>query len=380
MLSIQTNVPFLDLGATYKELKPELDEAFHRVLNSGWYILGEEVRKFEAEFAEYCGVKHCIGVANGLDALHLSLCAYDIGPGDEVIVPSNTYIATWLAITYTGAKIIPVEPDQRTYNLNPNEIEKAITPNTKAILPVHLYGQPADMDPINAIAEKYDLKVIEDSAQAQGAIYKGKKAGSLGNASGFSFYPGKNLGAFGDAGAITTNEDLVAEKLRMLRNYGSKIKYENQCIGFNSRLDELQAAFLRVKLRYLDLWNKRREKIANSYLQELQGLDLILPKVECNTDSAWHVFVVQTSQRDAFQLFLKNHHIDTIIHYPVPPHLQKAYENLQIDQGQLPIAESIHKKIISLPIGPHMEDIHVNYVIDTVKSFFSLQDYKRNVI
>lgn len=371
MSPIQNNVAFLDLEATYKELKPELDEAFHRVMNSGWYVLGEEVHKFEDEFAKYCGVKNCIGVANGLDALHLILCAYEIGPGDEVIVPSNTYIATWLAITFTGAKIVPVEPDKISYNIDPTEIEKVITPNTKAILPVHLYGQPADMDPINAIAEKYNLKVIEDSAQAQGATYKGRKAGSLGHASGFSFYPGKNLGAYGDAGAITTDDDQIAEKLRMLRNYGSKIKYENQHIGYNSRLDELQAAFLRVKLRYLDLWNKRREVIANFYLQELQGFNLILPKVDKNMNNVWHVFAVQTAQRDTFQKFLRSHHIDTIIHYPIPPHLQKAYGDLQIPQGQLPIAESIHKQIISLPIGPHMEDMHVNYVIDNIKLFFA---------
>jgi dTDP-4-amino-4,6-dideoxygalactose transaminase len=363
-------VPFLDLKATYLELKPELDEAFQRVMNSGYYILGDEVKQFEEEFAQYCGVKHCIGVGNGLEALHLILQAYEIGVGDEVIVPSNTYIATWLAVTYTGAEIIPVEPDPHTYNLDPQRIEKAITPKTKAILPVHLYGQPVDMDPINKLAQKYNLKVIEDSAQAQGALYKGSKTGSLGDASGFSFYPGKNLGAFGDAGTITTQDDQLDEKLRMLRNYGSKIKYENHCIGYNSRLDELQAAFLRVKLRYLDKWNARRMKIARYYLDNLQGLDLILPDVDPNTQSVWHVFVVQTTQREAFQSYLKENGVGTLIHYPIPPHLQKAYQHLGIGHGKLPISERIHKQIVSLPMGPHLDDAQVDYVIDKVKSFF----------
>lgn len=373
MLSVQIKekitVPFLDLKATYQELQKDIDEAYQRVMRSGWYILGEELTAFEKEFAEYCGVKHCIGVGNGLEALHLILKAYDIGVGDEVIVPSNTYIATWLAVTYAGAKIVPVEPDERTYNVDPSAIEKAITSKTKAILPVHLYGQPVDMDPIKEIATKYNLKIIEDSAQAQGALYKGKKAGALGDASGFSFYPGKNLGAFGDAGSITTNDDDLAEKLFMLRNYGSKIKYENQLIGFNSRLDELQAAFLRVKLRYLDKWNKRRSAIAQIYLKELQGLDIVLPKIEKGTDPVWHLFVIQTKQRETLQKFLAEHHISTMIHYPIPPHLQEAYKDLKIVQGDLPISESIHQNILSLPMGPHMNEDQIQHVINITKLF-----------
>lgn len=364
-------VPFLDLKATYLELKPELDEAFHRAMDSGYYILGNEVKQFEEEFSQYCNVKHCIAVGNGLEALHLILRAYEIGVGDEVIVPSNTYIATWLAVTYTGAKIVPVEPDPRTYNLDPQAVETAITAKTKAILPVHLYGQPADMDPINEIAKKYNLKVIEDSAQAQGALYKGKKAGALGDASGFSFYPGKNLGAFGDGGAITTQNDQLAEKLHMLRNYGSKIKYENQCIGYNSRLDELQAAFLRVKLRHLDQWNARRTKIAQYYLDNWQGLDLILPYVDPNTQPVWHIFAIRTKHREAFQNYLKEKGVGTLIHYPIPPHLQKAYQHLGIEEGRLPISETIHKQIVSLPMGPHLDDAQVDYVVDKVKSFFA---------
>jgi dTDP-4-amino-4,6-dideoxygalactose transaminase len=365
-----TQVPFLDLKAPYLELKSELDEAFHRVMNSGHYILGSEIQRFEEEFAHYCGVKHCIGVANGLDALHLILLAYGIGPGDEVIVPSNTFIATWLAVTYTGAQVIPVEPNPLTYNLDPQVIEKAITSKTKAIMPVHLYGQPADMDPINEIAQKYNLKVIEDSAQAQGALYKGRKTGSLGDASGFSFYPGKNLGAFGDAGAITTQDDRLAEKLRMLRNYGSKIKYENQCVGYNSRLDELQAALLRVKLRYLDEWNERRATIAHQYLKSINNDKIILPSVDKNANHVWHVFVVRTKDREALQTHLKSHHIDSLIHYPIPPHLQQAYSEMGWTNGSFPISEKIHAEVLSLPIGPHMNANHIQNVIDVTNGFF----------
>ncbi len=257
-------IPFLDVGAAYLELQNELDDAYHRVLTSGWYILGEEVEAFEREFAAYCGAKYCIGVGNGLEALHLILRAFQIGEGDEVIVPANTYIATWLAVTYAGATPVPVEPDPGTYNLDPDKIEAAITRRTKAILAVHLYGQTAEMDPINQVAHRYGLKVIEDAAQAQGANYKARKSGTLGNAAGFSFYPGKNLGAYGDAGAVVTNDEGVAERVKMLRNYGSKIKYYNELKGFNSRLDPLQAAFLRVKLKYLDEWNIRRARISKS--------------------------------------------------------------------------------------------------------------------
>lgn len=363
-------VPFLDLKATYLELKSELDEAFHRVMNSGHYILGSEVKQFEEEFAHYCGVKNCIGVGNGLEALHLILLAYGIGPGDEVIVPSNTYIATWLAVTYTGAKIVSVEPDLATYNLDPQALEKAITSKTKAILAVHLYGQPADIDPINEIARKYNLKVIEDSAQAQGALYKGRKTGALGDASGFSFYPGKNLGAFGDAGAITTQDDRLAEKLRMLRNYGSKIKYENQCIGYNSRLDELQAAFLRVKLRYLDEWNERRCAVANQYLKSMSNTNIIFPSVDKNVNHVWHVFVVRTKDREALRNHLSSYNIDSLIHYPIPPHLQQAYVEMGCTNGSFPISEKIHNEVLSLPISPHMKESHIQNVIDAINSFF----------
>ena len=298
-------IPFLDIKASYLELKEGFDAAYQRVMDSGWYIQGEELKAFETEFAEYCGVKHCIGVGNGLDALHLILRAMDIGEGDEVIVPANTFIATWLAVTYAGATPVPVEPDERTYNIAPSKIEAAITKRTKAIMPVHLYGQPADMDPIVEIAARYNLKVIEDAAQAHGAKYKGRHTGGLGDAAGFSFYPGKNLGAFGDGGTVTTNDAELAKKVRMLGNYGSSVKYKNDIKGFNSRLDELQAAFLRVKLKKLAEWNKRRKVIANCYLNELEGVkDIILPYVPDWADPVWHLFVVHTKERYKLQHYL----------------------------------------------------------------------------
>src|SRR5262245_46017336 len=281
-------VPFLDLKDTYLEIKDELDAAYQRVMNSGWYILGEEVTAFEKEFAEYCGARHCVGVGNGLEALQLILRAMGIGPGDEVIVPANTYIATWLAVSNAGATVVPVEPDERTFNLDPELIKAAITPKTKAILPVHLYGQPADMDPINEIARRRGLRVIEDAAQAHGACYRNRRAGSLGDAAGWSFYPTKNLGAYGDAGAVTTDDDALADRVRLLRNYGSVSKYYNEEKGINSRLDELQAAFLRVRLKYLAEWNRRRGRIAARYLEELRETDLILPAVCEGAEPVWH--------------------------------------------------------------------------------------------
>jgi dTDP-4-amino-4,6-dideoxygalactose transaminase len=362
-------IPFLDLHATYQELKNELTTAFQKVMDSGWYILGEEVSKFEKEFASFCGVSHCIGVGNGLDALYLILKAYDIGEGDEVIVPSNTFIATWLAVSYAGAKIIPVEPDESTYNIDPKKIERAITSKTKAIIPVHLYGQPAEMDEINSIAAQYGLWVIEDAAQAQGAFYKDKRTGSLGHAAGFSFYPGKNLGAFGDAGAITTDDDMLADKIRMLRNYGSKVKYTHQIKGFNSRLDELQAAFLRVKLRYLDEWNERRSVIATQYLDCLSNVDILLPRVTKNVKSAWHLFVIRTRHRHALRSYLKSKNIDSLIHYPIPPHLQSAYADMDWPQGRFPISEKIHNEALSLPIGPHMDMISLQKIINSMNGF-----------
>ena len=316
------NIPFLDLKAANLELRDEMDQAYHRVMDSGWFILGEEVEAFEQEFAAYCHARHCISLGNGLDALHLILRAYGVGQGDEVIVPSNTYIATWLAISYSRATPVPVEPDARTYNLDPNLLEAAITKKTKAIMPVHLYGQPADMDPIKKIAEKYNLKVIEDAAQAHGSLYKGQLTGCLGHAAGFSFYPGKNLGALGDAGAIVTNDDALADEVRMLRNYGSKIKYYHEAKGFNSRLDELQAAFLRTKLNHLDEWNNRRKEIAAYYLKHLIDVPgLTLPFVPNWASPVWHIFVIQSPKRDALQQFLNDKGVGTLIHYPVPPHL-----------------------------------------------------------
>lgn len=347
-------VPFLDLKAPYLELKDELDQAYRRVMESGWFITGREVDAFEAEFAAYCGAKHCIGVGNGLDALHLILRALDIGPGDEVIVASNTYIATWLAVSYAGATPVPVEPDEATHNLRPDLVEAAITPRTRAIMPVHLYGQPADMEPLKVIADRHGLKLIEDAAQAHGAIYRGRRAGSLGDAAGFSFYPGKNLGALGDGGAVTTSDDGLAEKIRLMRSYGSKVRYRHEVKGFNSRLDEMQAAFLRVKLSRLDEWNDRRGKIAKLYLEGITAAGLRLPGVLDGVIPAWHLFAVCHPDRDRLQGALKEAGIDTLIHYPVPPHRQDAYRDMQLPEGSLSVAERLAKEVLSLPMGPHL--------------------------
>lgn len=361
-------IPFLDLKSPYLELKDELDAVYHRVMEGGWYILGSEVEAFEQEFATYCGVKHCIGVGNGLDALHLILRAAGIGPGDEVIVPANTYIATWLAVSYAGATPVPVEPDERTYNIDPARVEAAITDRTKAIMPVHLYGQPADMDPILEIAQRHGLWVFEDAAQAHGARYKGRRTGSLGDAAGFSFYPGKNLGAFGDAGAVTTNSDELAETIRVLRNYGSHIKYVNRYKGFNSRLDELQAALLRVKLRHLDEWNACRSRVAEVYNRALAETELILPCVLEWVEPIWHLYVVRSPERDAFQKQLADAGIGTLIHYPIPPHLQDAYKDLGYSQGAYPVTERLAQDVLSLPMGPHLLPEHVNAVVQAVKT------------
>lgn len=343
-------IPFLDLKTPHQQIRAELDHALNRCLNSGWYILGQEVEAFEAEFADYCGVSHCIGVSNGLEALHLIVRAYDIGPGDEVIVPSNTYIATWLAVSYAGATPIPVEPILSTYNLDPSRLEAAITPRTKAIMAVHLYGQPADMDAINAVAKKYGLKVIEDAAQAQGARYRGKRTGSLGDAAGFSFYPGKNLGALGDAGAVTTNDPILAQKIKMLRNYGSEKKYYNQVKGFNARLDEMQAALLRVKLRYLDTWNAQRNACAIQYLDKLADSGFVLPVVPAWAQPVWHLFVVRHPRRDEKMTQLQAQGVQSMIHYPIPPHLQQAYAELGWQVGDFPLSEQIHREVLSLPL------------------------------
>ncbi len=357
-------VPFLDFVGPYEELKAELDEAYFRFMRSAWYVLGQEVEAFEREFADYCGAQHCVGVGNGLEALHLILRAYGIGAGDEVIVPSNTYIATWLAVSYADATPVPVEPNPQTFNIDPARIEAAITPRTKAIMPVHLYGQPADMDPIMALARKHGLKVIEDNAQAQGARYKGRRTGSLGDAAGNSFYPGKNLGALGDAGAVTTNDAVLAERLRSLRNYGSKKKYYNECKGYNSRLDELQAAFLRVKLRKLDEWNERRRVVAGRYLAGLEGADgLTLPVVPAWAEPAWHLFVVRHPKRDALQQALTEAGIGTLIHYPVPPHLSGAYADAKWAAGAFPVAEASANTVLSLPMGPHLREGQADLVV-----------------
>jgi dTDP-4-amino-4,6-dideoxygalactose transaminase len=363
-------VPFLDLKAAYGELQAELDTAYQRVMQSGWYVLGEEVDAFEREFAAYCGAKHCVGVANGLEALHLILRAYGIGLGDEVIVPANTYIATWLAVSHAGARPVPVEPDPRTYNIDAARIPRALTKKTKAILPVYLYGQPSDVDSIGSLAGRHGLKVIEDLAQAHGAKYKGRRAGGLADAAGFSFYPAKNLGAFGDAGAVVTNDEELAEKVRVLRNYGSRVKYLNEVKGFNSRLDPFQAAFLRVKLTYLDEWNRRRKIIAERYLEGLSNLpDLTLPFVPEWAEPNWHLFVVRHPRRDALQRHLRQAGIDTLIHYPIPPHLSEAYAELGGKVGYFPITERIADTVLSLPIFPYLAPESVDRVIDAVSTF-----------
>lgn len=362
------SVPFLDLKAAYLELQPEIDASVKRLLESGWYILGEEVDAFEQEYAAYCEAKHCVGLANGLDALHLSLLTLGVGAGDEVIVPSNSYIATWLAVSQCGATPIPVEPDAATYNIDPTHIEAAITPRTKVILPVHLYGQPADMDPILAIARKHGLKVLEDGAQAHGARYKGKRLGAHGDVVAWSFYPGKNLGAYGDGGAITTDNAEIAERIRVLRNYGSRVKYVNDVRGFNSRLDPIQAAALRVKLKVLDTWNTRRAAIANHYQTGLENVGLTLPFVPEWAEPAWHLYVVQHPQRDALQKTLGEAGVGTLIHYPIPPHLQQAYAAAGFIQGHYPIAEQIANQCLSLPMGPHLDEAGASSVIAALKA------------
>ena len=347
-------IPFLNLRDAYLELKPEIDAAVARVLDSGWYILGPEVEAFEREYAEYCQAQHCVGLADGLDALHLGLKALGVGPGDEVIVPSNTYIATWLAVSQCGAVPVPVEPDELTYNINPALIEQAISPRTKVILPVHLYGQPADMDPILAIARKHGLKVLEDGAQAHGAEYKSKRIGAHGDIVTWSFYPGKNLGALGDGGAITTDNADLADKIRVLRNYGSRVKYVNEVQGVNSRLDPIQAAVLRVKLKHLNDWNARRADLAGQYLQGLQGADLDLPFVPEWAKPCWHLFVVRSRQRDALQKHLEQNGVGSLIHYPIPPHKQQAYADMAFAADAFPLANAMADEVLSLPMGTHL--------------------------
>jgi dTDP-4-amino-4,6-dideoxygalactose transaminase len=365
------SVSFLDLGAAYRELKTEIDAAVARVLDSGWYLLGAELEAFEAEYAAYTGAHYCIGVGNGLEALHLSLRAMDIGSGDEVIVPSNTYIATWLAVSQVGATPVPVEPDERTYNMDPQRIEDAITPRTRAILPVHLYGQPADMAPILDCAEKHGLKVLADGAQAHGARYRSAAIGGLGDATAWSFYPGKNLGAYGDAGAVTTNDPVIAERIRVLRNYGSRVKYVNEVQGFNSRLDEMQAAILRVKLLHMDKWNARRARIAETYTTHLAECGLTLPVVTDGMDPVWHLYVIRHPERDSLQRELQGRGVQTLIHYPIPPHLQGAYAGLGFAAESFPLAKSMAESVLSLPIGPHLQQKECETVVSAVRSVCS---------
>jgi dTDP-4-amino-4,6-dideoxygalactose transaminase len=353
------NVPFLDLGAAYSELKSEIEAAVLASLRSGWYIGGQEVEAFEREFAAYTETRNCVGIANGLDALHLALRAMDIGAGHEVIVPSNTYIATWLAVSQCGAAPVPVEPLESTFNMDPSLIEAAITARTKAIIPVHLYGQPADLAPILGLARKHGLRVLEDAAQAHGARYKGRRIGGHGDAAAWSFYPSKNLGALGDAGAVTTNDPDIADRIRVLRNYGSRVKYVNEVQGYNSRLDPVQAAALRVKLKVLDEWNARREKIAARYTVELAGSGLVLPAVPSWAQPVWHLYVVKTLRRDAVQKTLGEAGVGTLIHYPIPPHLQQAYAEALYVKGRFPIAERLANQVLSLPIGPQLDDTAV---------------------
>lgn len=367
---MKTIVPFLDLKSAYLELKEELDAAYHRVMNSGWYVLGKEVEAFEGEFAAYCDAKHCIGVSNGLDALRLILQAYGIGAGDEVIVPSNTFIATWLAVSQVGATPIPVEPDIKTYNIDPKLISSAISKRTKAIIPVHLYGQPADMDPINKIAIEHNLVVIEDAAQAHGARYKGKRTGSLGHIAAFSFYPGKNLGALGDGGAVVTDDDEIAGKIRTLGNYGSRQKYNHELKGFNARLDEIQAAFLRVKLSKLDNWNGRRKEIAGLYLGKLNdAAQLTLPFVADFADPVWHLFAVRHTYRNNLQDHLEKNGVETLIHYPVPPHKSSAYRD-EFDRENYPISEELANSILSIPLWPQLSFGSVDEVSNLINEFY----------
>lgn len=362
-------VPFASFVPMERELSHEITSAFHRVFSSSWYIGGKENEYFEKAFSKYCNVNYCVGVGNGLDALMLSLKAFGIGPGDEVIVPSNTYIATALAVTYVGATPIFVEPDIRTFNINPSLIESAITKSTKAIIPVHLYGQSCDMDVIMAIANKYNLIVLEDCAQAHGAIYKGRKVGSFGDAAGFSFYPGKNLGALGDAGAVVTNDENFSKKIRALGNYGSDYKYHHIYQGYNTRLDEMQAAFLSVKLSHLDRINDSRRCIAQKYMDGIINNKVILPYVPQYTVPVWHIFAILCDHRDELEKYLFDKGVETKKHYPIPIHLQECYKNLGLNKGDYPIAEAISEKELSLPMYYGMSDAEVQYVIDVVNEF-----------
>lgn len=360
-------VPFLNFDGMHKPLRNEMVKAFETFYDSNWFVLGERVKQFEQEYAQFNQTKYAIGIGNGLDALHIALKALNIGAGDEVIVPSNTYIATALAVTYTGATPIFVEPKLDTYNINPNLIEAAITPKTKAIMPVHLYGQACEMEAIMDIVKKHNLFVVEDNAQSQGATHKNKLTGNWGDINGTSFYPGKNLGALGDAGAITTNSDELARKVLSLRNYGSEKKYFNEVIGYNTRLDECQAAFLSIKLMQLSKWNIQRNEIASWYNEKLQNIEgLVLPTIAKDSTHVYHLYVIRTNKRDTLQKYLAEHQIGTLIHYPIPPHLQAAYNFLGYKKGDFPIAEEIASTCLSLPIWPGMNEEMVDAVCKTI--------------
>jgi dTDP-4-amino-4,6-dideoxygalactose transaminase len=355
----------------HKLIRSEIMQSFQDVYDANWFVMGKKLEAFEKEYAAFNDTKFSIGVSNGLDALHLALKALNVTKGDEVIVPSNTYIATALAASYVGATPVFVEPDQNTYNINPANIEAAITSKTKVIMPVHLYGQACDMDAIMAIAKKHNLFVVEDNAQAHGATFNGKITGSFGNANGTSFYPGKNLGALGDAGAVTTNDETIAKKIAMLRNYGSEKKYHNEEIGFNMRLDEVQAGFLSVKLKHLNEWTKQRKEIAKQYNEALKNVsDLVLPAVHANATHVYHLYVIKTKNRDGLQKHLSENGIGTLIHYPIPPHLQKAYQSLGFKKGSFPIAEELADNCLSLPIWPGMTLDQVNTVAENIKKAF----------
>jgi dTDP-4-amino-4,6-dideoxygalactose transaminase len=365
------SVPFFSFDATTELIKEEIKQTFDDFLQSQWYILGNRLSTFETDYANFNSTKHCIGVANGLDALHIALKALNIGPGDEVIVPTNTFIATWLAVSYAGATIVPVEPDEITYNIDRSKIEAAITGKTKAIIPVHLYGQACEMDKIMAIARKHNLFVIEDNAQAHGATYKGTLTGSFGDINATSFYPTKNFGALGDGGALTTNSAELDTNARLLRNYGSAEKYHHEIVGLNSRLDEIQAAFLSVKLKYLASWTAERKQVAMLYDELLAGInDLVIPVTAEGAEHVYHLYVVRSNRRDELQAYLTNRGIATAIHYPIPAHLQKAYAHLGYKKGDFPIAEQLAATSLSLPMNPGMAEEDIRYVCESVRSFY----------
>lgn len=362
-------IPYYDISDTHKSIKDEIFEALNRVYDNNFFIMGNELEQFEREFARLCGTKYCIGVGNGLDALHLILRGYGIGEGDEVILPANTFIATALAVSYSGAVPVFADCSLKTYNIDPDMLEEKITKRTKAIIAVHLYGRPADMDAVNVAAAKYGLKVIEDAAQAHNADYFSKKTGSLGDAAGFSFYPSKNLGSLGDGGAITTDDEELANRIMMLRNYGSTVKYVHELKGYNSRLDEIQAAILRVKLKHLDEWTKQRQAVADYYIANIKSDKIVLPDKQDGINSAWHVFPILCEDREGLREYLSANHIATQIHYPIPVHLQKAYSEMGYKEGDFPNAEKSAREEISLPLWQGMDEAFIDQIVSVVSSF-----------